>query len=131
MRVSRGWVAVVVAGALALGASACDHSRIGSAAGQLAPDNAASLKVTNDNLFAMAIFVVTNGVPVRLGTVMANQAHTFRVDPSLVPTAQLRVLATPIGSTGGATTGTLLIKAGDLVDFRITTMLSQSTTIIP
>lgn len=114
----------------ALGATACDHSRMGTAAGTIAPETGATLKVTNDNFYDVAVYAVRSGVPARLGTVMANRTELIRIDPSYIATSQLAIVAAPIGSRGVATTGTLLVRPGDEIDFRVGTVLSQSTTII-
>ena len=121
-----GLFSIFSAGA-ALTTSACSHSS--EAGGQLAPDNSIVVHVTNQNFLDMDVFAVSGGLATRLGTVTGNSSARFLVDPSLA-TTDFRIVASPIGGTGRATTGTILPSAGQTVDFTIGSDLRNSTVFI-
>lgn len=124
MRV-RGFVAgvslVVVTG---FAATAC--TRTNEAAGTLAPANVVALHVQNNNFLDVDVFAVSQGVPTRIGTVTGNTARNFVVDGSLV-TQDFRIVATPIGGSGQASTGAIIVSPGQTIDFIVGSTLRNST----
>lgn len=107
--------------------TACSH--YGQAAGDIAPSNAIAVQVHNDNFLDMDVFAVSQGVATRLGTVSGTGSRTFVMDASLA-TPGLRVIATPIGGSGRASSGSLSVAPGQTIEFRIGTLLSNSTVFI-
>lgn len=108
------------------GLTSCTHNQ---AAGQLVPANAVTVAVNNQNYYDMDVYVVSDGLPTRLGTVNSNQHETFVLDPSVIA-RDLRIVAAPIGGNGRASTGTIVVAPGQTVEFRIAPLLSNSTTYI-
>jgi hypothetical protein len=107
--------------------SACSHAD--EAAGDVSPSNAIFVKVANNNFLDMDVYAVTNGVQTRLGMVTGNGTGSFVIDRSLGG-QDVRIVATPIGGAGRATTGALSVSPGQTIDFRIGPVLSNSTVII-
>ena len=89
-------------------------------------DGSVGLVVQNQNYSDMDVYVVADGLATRLGTVTGNSKEQFRLDPSFFPTQELRVVATPIGGNGRATTGVLNVSPGQQIDFTIAPVLRQS-----
>ena len=57
------------------------------------------IEVTNHNFLDMGVFVMVNGVNLRLGNVTGKSSDTFTLDPARLSTSQgLRLLADPVGS---------------------------------
>jgi hypothetical protein len=127
MRGGRFLIGLFALGATLSTASACSHSY--QAAGEVAPANAILLHVRNDNFLDMDVYSVTEGMATRLGTVTGNSSSNFLLDPS-VATQDLRIIATPIGGSGRASTGTVLVSAGQTIDFTIGSVLSNSSVFI-
>lgn len=131
MRYSRHTRLITAAAAAVIALAACARSGPvrQSSSGDVAPAAAGSITVDvrNDNFADMDVYVVAEGLPTRLGTVTGNSRGSFRLDASFVPTDQLRVVATPIGGNGRASSGTLLVSPGQTVEFRIAPVLRQSS----
>ena len=126
-RVGLALVAVVVA----LATSACNASRIGTAASEVAPAyTPVAVELRNENYNDMAVYVIAHGVASRVGTVMGNETTTIEVDPSFFEAQDAQIIARPIGGIGGATTGRLVLRPGDKLEFRIAQNLPASTTIV-
>jgi hypothetical protein len=88
----------------------------------------ATVVVQNDNFADMDVFVVRDGdVLTRLGTVTGVSSARFSVDPSLFPTGTLALVARPIGGSGVARSGPVLVNAGQIVTFMIEPDLHAST----
>src|SRR5205823_14334357 len=82
-------------------ASACSRTR--EAAGDLSPATSIGLTVTNQNFLDMDVYAVTDGLATRVGTVTGNNTRNFTLNASLA-TRDLRIVATPIGGNGRAST---------------------------
>lgn len=121
-----GLFTIFSAGAV-LTTTACSHNY--EAGGQLAPENSIALRVNNQNFLDMDVYAVSEGLATRLGSVTGNSSRTFVVDPSLA-TTDFRIVATPIGGTGRASTGSIMPAAGQTVDFTIGSILRNSTVFI-
>jgi hypothetical protein len=104
-------------------------SRANEAAGEVAPARAIGLRVRNDNFLDMDVYVVSDALATRLGTVTGNSSRNFVLDASLA-TQDLRIVATPIGGNGRASTGLVTVAPGQTIDFTIGSVLRNSTVTI-
>lgn len=86
--------------------------------------------VVNNNFSDMDIYVVSEGLATRMGTVSGNSSDTFTLDPSFSRISQLQIVGAPIGGNGRAGTGPLTVGPGQTVEFTIGPVLSQSTVTI-
>ena len=120
-------VGLFALGATISAASAC--SRGNTAAGDVAPSSMIGLHVQNDNFSDMDVYVVSEGLPTRLGTVTGNSSRNFVLDPS-VAVQDLRIVATPIGGNGRASSGQIAVAPGQTIDFRIGSILRNSAVFI-
>ncbi len=122
-------LAMVLAAAVAtMPLTACSHSN--EAAGDVVPMEGLALHVANDNFLDMDVYAVSDGVATRVGTVTGNGARDFRIRGSLAINGDLRIVATPIGGAGRASTGSLSVAAGQTIDFRIGSTLANSSVFI-
>jgi hypothetical protein len=124
LRSHRLAIALFAAFAAASAASACSHT--GQAAGDLAPASAIGLNVTNQNFLDMDVYAVSDGLATRLGTVNGNNSRIFTLNPSLA-VRDLRIVATPIGGNGQASTGEVIVSPGQTIEFRIGSTLRNSS----
>jgi len=83
--------------------------------------------VVNENFLDMNVFVVSSGVNRRLGLVSGNSAADFKIAWSFVNGQSISLLATPIGGRGSAGSGSLNVSPGQMIDFKIGSVLRQST----
>jgi hypothetical protein len=105
--------------------AACSHQTDPNAEPEPIPDPIA-LHVKNENFLDVNVALVVSGSPRRLGTVTGNGSGTFSI-PWNVATGQLiTVTATPIGGRGYATTGSLSVSPGQVIEFRVASVLRQS-----
>lgn len=111
-----------------MAATAC--SRTGEAAGEVVPANAIGLQVKNNNFLDMDIYTIANGVSTRIGTVTGSTTRSFVLDPSLALGTGLRIVASPIGGNGRASSGSLTVAPGQTIEFDIGTVLSNSSAYI-
>ena len=107
-----------------IAASAC--ARTNEAAGTVVPANVVGLRVQNNNFLDVDVYAVSQGVPTRLDTVTGNSTRDFVVDGSLV-TQDFRVIATPIGARGQASTGAIIVSPGQTIEFTVGSTLRNST----
>jgi hypothetical protein len=121
-----GLFSVVSAGAM-LTTTACAHNQY--EAGEVVPSNAVVIHVKNDNFLDMDVYAVSSGLATRLGSVTGSSARDFVVDASMAY-SDFRVVATPIGGNGRASTGTINVSAGQTVDFTVGSILKNSTVYI-
>jgi hypothetical protein len=126
-RLAIGVLSCATMSTLGLGATGC--SRTGQAAGEVAPTSAIGLRVRNNNFLDVDVYAVSAGLATRLGTVTGNSSRNFVLDASLA-TPDLRIVATPIGGNGRASTGQVLVSPGQTIDFTIGSILQNSTVII-
>ena len=123
----------ILVGILAFGlavpmASACAHAA--QASGDVAPVTAIGLRVRNDNFLDMDVYAVSAGLATRLGTVTGNSRRNFVLDASMADGEDFRIVATPVGGNGRATTGNLAVSPGQLIDFTVGSTLRNSSVII-
>ena len=107
-------------------ATAC--SRPNEAGGDLAPASSIGLVVKNQNFYDMDVYAVSQGLATRVGTVTGNSSRTFTLHPSM--SQDLRIVATPIGGNGRASSGNVQAGAGQTIEFTIGSTLSHSSVII-
>jgi len=85
------------------------------------------LVVENQNFYDVDIYALSSGLPTRIGTVSgANSTARFALSPTITNASDFRLVATPIGGNGRASSGPLLVSPGRTVKFTITPALSQS-----
>ena len=128
MRRMRLWVGVLAFGAAVPMAGAC--TRTAQAAGDVAPATAIGLRVRNDNFLDMDVYAISAGLATRLGTVTGNSRRNFVLDASMADSQDFRIVATPVGGNGRATTGNIAVSPGQLIDFTIGSTLRNSSVII-
>jgi hypothetical protein len=85
------------------------------------------IHVRNENFLDMNVAVVSNGVSRRLGMVAGNSTGDFKVDWAVANGQGIILTATPIGGRGQANSGALSVAPGQVVDFKIGSVLRQST----
>jgi len=115
-----------IAAALPIGA--CSHSQ--QASGDVAPSTAIGLRVRNNNFLDMDVYAVSAGLATRVGTVTGNTTKNFILDASMADGQDFRIVATPIGGNGRASTGNVSVSPGQLIDFTIGSTLRNSSVFI-
>jgi len=91
---------------------------------------AVGLVVQNQNFSDMDLYVVSEGLATRVGDVTGNSTARFTLDPSFFPTNEIRVIATPVGGNGRASSGALNVSPGQTIVFTIGSVLRQSSATI-
>jgi len=91
---------------------------------------AVGLTVQNQNFYDMDVYVVSEGLATRVGDVTGNSTGRFTLDPSFFPSNELRIIATPVGGNGRASSGQLNVAPGQTIVFTIASVLRQSSAII-
>jgi len=86
-----------------------------------------SLTVQNQNFYDMDLYVVSEGLATRIGDVTGNSTGHFVLDPSFFPSSEIRIIATPIGGNGRASSGPLNVGPGQSINFTIASLLRQSS----
>jgi hypothetical protein len=120
-------VAVLLMAALATGACASTGTR---APGTLGARDAstATVRVTNNNWSNVTVYVVNNGMRVRLGDVTSMQSSTFRVPQALMrATGDLQLLVSPLASNEVYVTPGFTVLPGQEVEFNIENQLTISS----
>jgi hypothetical protein len=121
-----GFFSIVSMGAV-LSTAAC--SRSNELGGEIAPANAVVVHVSNQNFLDMDVYAVSAGLATRIGTVTGNSSRDFVIDASMT-NQDFRIVASPIGGNGRASTGTIAVSAGQTVDFTIGSILRNSTVFV-
>src|SRR4051794_29087297 len=93
-----------IAAAATVPLGAC--SRQYEEAGEVAPDAAVNLHIANENFLDMDVYAVMDGVSTRVGTVTGNGSRDFSISGAYA-NRDLRIIATPIGGSGRASTGSV------------------------
>jgi hypothetical protein len=91
---------------------------------------AVGLVVENQNFYDMDLYVVSEGLATRIGDVGGNSTARFTLDPSFFPSSELRIIATPVGGNGRASSGPLNVGPGQTIHFTIASFLRQSSATI-
>jgi len=127
MRGMRFLVGLMAAGVTLSTATACSHPN--EAGGELAPATSIGLQVKNQNFYDMDVYAVSQGLATRVGTVTGNSTRTFMLHPSLA-SQDLRIVATPIGGNGRASSGLVQAGEGQTIVFTIGSTLRNSSVLI-
>jgi hypothetical protein len=85
------------------------------------------LVVRNDNFYDVDVYAVADVLATRIGTVTGNSTQRFELSPSITGAGDLRVVATPIGGNGRASSGPLAVSRGQTIFFTVASQLRQST----
>jgi len=91
---------------------------------------AVGLVVQNQNFYDMDVYVVSEGLATRIGDVGGNSSAHFTLDPSFFPSNEFRIIATPVGGNGRASSGPLSVGPGQTINFTIAPVLRQSSATI-
>jgi hypothetical protein len=83
--------------------------------------------VRNEYGAEMEVYVVAEGLATRLGSVPAGGNIIFTLDRSFFPASDLRLVAAPLGGTGRASSGSLTVAPGQVVQFTISSLLRASS----
>jgi hypothetical protein len=111
---------------LALAAAGCARGR--GAQSDAIPETEWILSVTNRHWLDVSVYVITDGRRARVGAVPAAGAATYILPPRMVgPARAVRLEATAIGSPARATTETLLVRAGQHVEWTLQSGLERSS----
>jgi len=86
--------------------------------------------VRNENFADMNVAVVANGISRRLGLVTGNSSADFKIAWSVANGQGLVLTATPIGGRGLAGSGALSVSPGQVIEFKIGSVLRQSTAVV-
>jgi hypothetical protein len=105
--------------------AACAHKNDPNEAPVPVPDPIL-VNVKNENFLDVNVAVVSSGVSRRLGTVSGNSSGKFTVPWNVANGQPIAVTATPIGGRGIASTGTLSVNPGQVIEFRVASQLRQS-----
>jgi hypothetical protein len=83
--------------------------------------------VQNENFLDMNVYVVSSGTNRRLGLVTGNSSADFKIAWSFVNGQTISLTAVPIGGRGSAGSGSLSVAPGQEIEFKIGSVLRQST----
>jgi hypothetical protein len=89
--------------------------------------NTATLVVRNDNFNDVDVYAVAGGLATRIGTVTGNSTAHFGLSDALYNSTDFRVVATPIGGNGRASTGPISVSSGQTIYFNIAPVLRMSS----
>ena len=90
-------------------------------------DSLVTVTVVNRNWHGMRVYAVIEGVSHRLGTVSGLSERRLRLRRAWVGfSAELEIVAVPIGRRGATITQRMLIFPGDELEYRIETNLALS-----
>ena len=100
--------------------------------GDVAPaGRSATLVVQNNNFADVDVFAVGEGTTsTRLGTVTGESTQTFTLDGASYSPGTLRLVATPIGGSGMARSGALLVNPGQTITFTVEPLLGTSNALV-
>ncbi|HEY5061233.1 MAG TPA: hypothetical protein VII52_06830 [Gemmatimonadaceae bacterium] len=90
-----------------------------------------ALVVRNNNFNNMDVYAISAGLPTRIGTVTGNSAQSFKLHESFYTSSgDFRIVATPIGGNGRASSGQIAVSPGETIYFTIGSQLRQSSVTI-
>jgi hypothetical protein len=90
-------------------------------------DTKVHLVAKNESINEMDLYVVANGMPTRVGTVSGLSTRRLELEQLLFMSSDLRVVASPVGGRGAASTGPIMVSRGQTIDFTIRNSLRAST----
>jgi hypothetical protein len=85
-----------------------------------------AVHIRNENFLDMDVYAVIGGARRRLGMVSGNTSGDFSIEGGVFAGQSVSVVAIPIGGRGAATTGSLNIGAGQVIEFTVAPVLTQS-----
>jgi hypothetical protein len=88
------------------------------------------LEVRNQNYADMDVYAYSGGLATRIGTVVGSSTQSFALKETLLGAGDFRIIATPIGGNGRASTGNLSVSPGQTIHFTIGITLRQSFTTV-
>ena len=110
-------------------ASACagKNKRAGAAAA-----DSATLEVRSNYIGPVDVFAIRdNGFRVRLASNVSSRLQRVRLNGSLIGGGgSLRIIAVPLADRGVASTGVIVVRPGNVVEFTVSPNLSASTVYI-
>jgi len=119
---------------IALAAAAVIAGGCASATGTTQSQNADAasertmIRVNNHNWSDMTVYLVRDGVRMRLGLVSSLETRMFEVPTShLISTGEVRLVADPIGSSRVVTSPPVLIAPGQRAEWRLENSLALSS----
>lgn len=115
---------------LALSACASGGARRG---GNATNTNSATLEVRSSYIGPLDLYAVSdNGFVQRIASsVSTSRTERFRLGPSLIGGAgSVRIIAVPLAENGRASTGRIVVRPGDVVQFNIAPDLAASSVFI-
>ncbi len=105
---------------LALLAAACNHAARSTPPTIPATDAATTVKVVNDNVLDMNVFVLSNGQRFRLGSVNGGHTEVFTLPRAIVHySTDLQFEIRSIGNASIDRTETMVVSPGDQVTMMI------------
>jgi hypothetical protein len=108
-----------------IGLSACRSGNPYDIANRQAND--VMLIVENQNFADVDIYALSSGLPTRIGTVSGgNTTARFALSPTVTTAVDFRLVATPIGGNGRASSGPLAASPGRTIKFTIGPSLGTS-----
>ena len=90
------------------------------------PD-AVGLVVRNEGFVDFDVYAVASGLATRIGTVTGGNTQRFELSSSIYNASDLRIVGTPMGGNGRASTGPLSVSRGRTIYFTIAPLVSASS----
>jgi hypothetical protein len=113
--------------AMMLASAACARGKTSGTTEEAEPrPDPIPVHVKNENFLDMNVAVVVNGQSRRLGTVAGNGTGNFTINWSVANGQTIVLTASPIGGRGSASSGQLNVAIGQVIDFKIASVLRQS-----
>lgn len=86
------------------------------------------LRVVNHNDATFDVYALaSNGSPARVGMVAGFRTGTFALSRDLTAMGTVRIIVVPIGGFGAASSGSLVVRDGDTIEFTVAQVLSWSS----
>lgn len=120
------WSRVVLAALAVAGAVACSRNPQPEIEDGISRDPIV-VHVKNENFLDMNMYAVSSGATRRLGTVTGNGSGEFSVPWSFASASGIVIVAQPIGSRGSASSPSLNVGPGQVVEFKVGSTLRLST----
>jgi hypothetical protein len=135
MSPSKRTPALVLVAALAVGtasgAAGCARAGQQSRRAPREVDSSAVLLVVrNDSFTDVDVWVMGYGGRARLGVVAADLTRNFVLDDWVAREPELRIVVAPFGRAGAPVTQSLVVRAGQTIDFTVGMQLWNSTVVV-
>lgn len=121
-------IRILQAAALVLGAACASTQRTTttSSSGEVARAAPLTVRVKSEYFGPLVVYAVTEGVSTRLGDVQGTRVEQFTLPFTNIPTNGIAIIAVPVGGSGRATSGTLLVQPGATIEFTVGAALTNS-----